>query len=124
MLGLGLSVVSSKHRVEDSIFLGALHKSCMHVKLFWSCLTLRHPMDCGPPGSSVLGILQARILEWTGISSSRGIFLTQGSKLGLLHCRWILYCLSHQGSPAIRPHVLSPLIICIKTPSYPFNIDI
>ena len=26
------------------------------------------------------------------------IFLTQGLNLGLLHCRWILYCLSHQGS--------------------------
>ena len=29
----------------------------------------------------------------------QGIFPTQGSKLGLLHCRWILYHLSHQGSP-------------------------
>ena len=28
------------------------------------CLTLCNPMDCGPPGSSVHGILQARILEW------------------------------------------------------------
>ena len=28
----------------------------------------------------------------------QGIFLTQGSNLGLLHCRQILYCLSHQGS--------------------------
>ena len=29
----------------------------------------------------------------------QGIFLTQGLNLGLLHCRQILYCLSHQGSP-------------------------
>ena len=29
----------------------------------------------------------------------QGIFLTQGSNLRLLHCTWILYCLSHQGSP-------------------------
>ena len=29
-----------------------------------SCLTLHNPMDCSPPGSSVHGILQARILEW------------------------------------------------------------
>ena len=29
----------------------------------------------------------------------QGIFLTQGSNPGLLHCKWILYCLSHQGSP-------------------------
>ena len=37
----------------------------------------------------------------TGVGSHfllQGIFLTQGSKLRLLHCRWILYCLSHQGS--------------------------
>ena len=45
-------------------------------------------MDCTPPDSSVHGILQARILEWVVISSSRGIFLTQGSNpclLCLLH---------------------------------------
>ena len=36
------------------------------------CLTLCNPMDCSPPGSSVLGILQARILEWVAISFSRG----------------------------------------------------
>ena len=37
-----------------------------------SCLTLCNPMDCSPPGSSILGILQARILEWVAISFSRG----------------------------------------------------
>ena len=37
-----------------------------------SCLTLCHPKDCSPPGSSVHGIFQARILEWVAISSSRG----------------------------------------------------
>ena len=37
-----------------------------------SCRTLCDPMDCSPPGSSVLGILQARILEWIAISLSRG----------------------------------------------------
>ena len=36
------------------------------------CLTLCNPMDYSPPGSSVHGILQARILEWVAISSSRG----------------------------------------------------
>ena len=37
---------------------------------------------------------------WSGLPfPSPGIFLTQGSNLGLLHCRQILYCLSHQGSP-------------------------
>ena len=37
-----------------------------------SCLTLCNPVDCGPPGSSVHRILQARILEWVVITFSRG----------------------------------------------------
>ena len=37
-----------------------------------SCLTLCDPVDCSPPGSSIHGILQARILEWVAISFSRG----------------------------------------------------
>ena len=37
-----------------------------------SCLALCNPMDCGPPGSSVQGILQARIPEWVAIYFSRG----------------------------------------------------
>ena len=36
-----------------------------------SCTTLCNPIDCSPPGSSVHGILQARILEWVAIPSSR-----------------------------------------------------
>ena len=36
------------------------------------CLTRQDPIDCSPPGSSVHGILQARILEWVASSSSRG----------------------------------------------------
>ena len=36
-----------------------------------SCLTLCDPMDCSPPGSSVRGILQARILEWVAVPFSR-----------------------------------------------------
>ena len=35
-----------------------------------SCLTLSDPMDCSPPGSSVHGILQARVLEWGAIAFS------------------------------------------------------
>ena len=37
-----------------------------------SCLTLCDPMDCSLPGSSVFGILQARILQWVALLSSRG----------------------------------------------------
>ena len=38
------------------------------------CPTLCDPIDCSPPGSSVHGSLQARILEWVAISSSRVSF--------------------------------------------------
>ena len=64
-----------------------------------SCRTLCKPMDCSPPGSSVHGILQARILENTVHFLLQEIFPTQGSNLGLLHYRQILYHLSYQGSP-------------------------
>ena len=45
---------------------------CMHAKSLQSCLTLWDHMDFRPPGSSVHGILQARILEWAAMPSSRG----------------------------------------------------
>ena len=38
----------------------------------FSCVQLYDPMDCSPPSSSVHGVLQARILEWVAISSSKG----------------------------------------------------
>ena len=44
-----------------------IHPSCAQ-----SCLTLCDPMDHSPPGSSVHGSLQARMLDWVAISSSRG----------------------------------------------------
>ena len=47
---------------------------CMKVKseseVAQLCLTLRDPMDCSPPGSSIHGILQARVLEWGAIAFS------------------------------------------------------
>ena len=54
-------------------------------------------MDYTLPGSSVHGILQARVLECVAISFSRGIVQTQGLNPGLLYCRKTLYHLSHQG---------------------------
>ena len=45
---------------------------CVCAKSLQSCLTLYDPVDCCPPGSSVHGILQARILEWVSMPSSRG----------------------------------------------------
>ena len=75
-----------------------------------SVVSLCDPMNCTPPGSSVQAplVLQARILEWVAMPSSRVIFPTQGSNPGLLHCRQILYCLSHQRSPRILEWVAYP----------------
>ena len=50
------------HRVMDEV----------HPKSLQSCPTLCDPMNCSLPGSSVHGILEARILEWVAISISRG----------------------------------------------------
>ena len=51
---------------------------CMKVKseneVAQSCLTLRDPMDCSQPGSSVNGIFQARVLEWVAIAFSEKTF--------------------------------------------------
>ena len=45
---------------------------CMHAKLLQLCLILCHPTGHSPPGSSVHGILQAGILKWVAVPSSRG----------------------------------------------------
>ena len=44
----------------------------MHAKPLQSCVTLCDPMDCSPPGSSLHGNLQERILEWVAMPLSRG----------------------------------------------------
>ena len=71
--------MSHSHEMKDclgsiSIFFlmqcDAFNRTCVHAKSLQSCPTLR-PMDYSPPCSSVHGILQARILEWVAIRSSR-----------------------------------------------------
>ena len=56
-------------------------------------------MDCSPPGSSIHGISQARILECIATSFSRGGFLTQGSNPSLLHWQSDSLPLSHLEGP-------------------------
>ena len=85
---------------------------CLEWKGKWKalshCPTLCSTMDHSPPGSSVHGILQARILELGSHSFLQGIFPIQGWNLGLLHCGQILCHLSRQGSPRILERVASP----------------
>ena len=49
-----------------------LHACCVYAKSLQLCPTLCDPLDCSPSGSSAHGILQARILEWVAMPSSRG----------------------------------------------------
>ena len=53
-----------------------------------SCPTLSDPMDCSPPGSSIHGIFQARVLEWGAIAFS-----------GYIHCQCLYLC----GGPQLPP---------------------
>ena len=75
------------------------------VKVARSCLTLCNPMDY-----TVHRIFQARMLEWVAFPFSKGSSQpreqTQGTNPGLLHCRRILYQLSHKGSPSILEWVV------------------
>ena len=68
--------------------------TCVCAKSLQSCLTLCDPMDCSPPGSSVHGILQARILEWVVKPSSRGSSRPRDRiSISYISCvgRWVLY---------------------------------
>ena len=95
-------------RVEFSVFHPnfLLFPHSLSCQKKWQSCRLCSLMDCGLPGTSVRGFLQARILEWIAVPLLQGIVPTQGSNPGLPHCRRILYRLSHQGtrSPAKRCH--------------------
>ena len=79
-----------------------LQSSVVLCLVIQSYLTLCDPMDCSPPGPSVHGILQAKILEWGYHDLLQGIFPTQESNQGLLHCRQI-------------PVFIGALFIVVKT---------
>ena len=77
--------------------------ACTHSSA-WLCLTLCDPMDYSPPGSSLHGIPQARILEWSCHFLLLGIFLIQGLNQSLLRLMlWQVdsYLLSQLGSPSL-----------------------
>jgi len=103
---------------------------CMKVKsgseVAESCPTLSEPMDCGPPGSSVHGIFQARVLEWGAIAFSVPMLGTYIFTIVISYCwidlfiiTWCLslslvcvcvcvcVCVSCSGMPdSLRPHGL------------------
>ena len=89
---LKFKLLGPSPRVSDSVGLGG---GCLVSKL---CLTFVTPWT----------VVHRLLCPWdfpdenTGVGSHfllQGLFLTQGSNLDLLHCRWILYHLSYQGNP-------------------------
>ena len=63
------------------------------------------------------------ILEWVAIPSSKGIFPTQGSNSGLMHCRQILYQLSHKGSLRTLEWVAYPFSSGSSWPRNPIRVS-
>ena len=77
---------------------------CVHAKSLQSRLTLCDPVDSGSPGSSVQGILQARILEGVAMLSSReSSQLRDQTRASYVSCigRQVLYHQHHPGSPVV-----------------------
>ena len=75
---------------------------CQFCVCAQSCPTVSDPLDCSPPGFSVHGIFQARIIEWVAISYSRGSSRPRNrSHVSCVSCtgRWILLPPHYLGSP-------------------------
>ena len=87
----------------------------MWAQLLQSCPTLLDPVSCSPPGSSIHGILWARLLEWVAMPSSRGSSQHQESDpclLWLLHWQADSLPLSHGESPRLRRVKMQSLRTC------------
>ena len=79
-----------------------------------SCPTLCDPMDYSLPHSSIHGIFQAKVLEWVAISFSRGSSWPRDWTWVSLHCRQMLYLLSHQGGPTSKSLLATCLHVKIQ----------
>ena len=96
-LNLSPTILSFQTRAWASERLSLRHLPFMESIFLFVCLvtkpcpTLCDPMDCSPPGSSVHGIAQARILEWVAISLSRGSSWPRDRTHVSCIGRWILY---------------------------------
>ena len=87
-------IQNNSHYFKVKLILYVCVCVCVCTKSLQSCLTLCDPRDCSPPGSSVHGIFQARILEWIAVPCFRGssqprdrTYVSYISYIG----RWVLY---------------------------------
>ena len=108
-------VNSSKQIEEDlrKMRIQSTSKSAVLCLVALSCSTLWDLMDCSLPGSSVHGDSPGKNTAVGGHAHAlfHGIFPTQRSNPGLPHCMWILYHLSHQGSPHVN--FIDPLFLTV-----------
>ena len=99
---------------NDMLELSAFVTQCMHAKSLQSCPTLCDPVDCSQPGSSVHGFLQARILEWIAMPSSRGSSRPRNwthVSLYLVHWQAGSWPLAPPGNPSEEEQKTDSLII-------------
>ena len=99
------------------------HRNVIYCGCVLSHVQFCNPMVCNPPGSSVHGIFQARLLEWVAISSSRGSSQARGqTSISCISCigRRIVYQLHHLGSPRVKePYVAAHLCTwCLLCPLF------
>ena len=80
------------------------HPHVTACKSLQSCLTLCDLMECSLPSTPLHGILQARILKWIAMPSSRGSSQPKDqTRISYVSCigRWVLYHQCHLGSPVV-----------------------
>ena len=93
-------VGNSKLRVSEVMNSTLVMLECFCCLVTKSCPTLCDPMDCSPPGSSVYGISQARVLEWVAMPSSGASSQTRDQTR--ISCLGILYQCACWEAPILR----------------------
>ena len=101
----GLSPLSHPRNLHDTLFPQCSDISCL-ISTSWKWKSLSHVWLFVTPWT-----IENSLGQNTGVGSLsllQGIFPTQGLNPGLLHCRWILYQLSHKGSPRVLEWIAYP----------------
>ena len=96
---LSLTITQKQPRVGD-------HSLRVKVLVSRSCPTHCNPTNCSPPGSSVHGILQARILQWVAISFSRGSSqLRDQAQVSCIACRLFTVWSTREDHSSLNKHL-------------------